>query len=57
MTHHSNRIGDTVPDPIEELGLDDDEFRSLFGGTSIEEAVERLAKQVFSAPARRPALV
>lgn len=49
-------IRDTEPDPIDELGLDDDEFRAVFGATSIEDAVEWLVRRATAAAGRRPAL-
>ncbi len=50
-------IRDTEPDPIDELGLTDEEFRAVLGATSIEDAVERLVKQATAAVAvRRPVL-
>ena len=52
-----NQISDTEPDPIEELGLDDEEFRVIFGATSVEDAVEWLVRQATAAAAvRRPVL-
>ena len=57
MLRCNQMIRDTEPDPIDELGLDDDEFRAVLGATSIEDAVEWLVRQATAAAAaRRPAL-
>ena len=57
MPQRREQLRDTLPDPIEELGLDDDEFRALVGGTSIEDAVERMSRQATATAGRRLALV
>lgn len=54
MTVSDNRH--ITPDPIEEIGLSDFEFRARFGVPfgRIEEAVEQLAVNVTAPHGRRP---